>query len=70
MRFRRGAFVGEKRIKPVVLKYNYNHVSPAYEVVEFWPVAALTMCSWRTKCEVYVLPDFEPNEYLFEKHKN
>jgi len=70
MRFRRGAFIGEKRITPLYLKYHYAHLSPAYDVVEFAPIAILTLCCRGMRCDVNVMPDFEPNEYLFRTHAN
>jgi len=70
MRFRRGAFIGEKRITPLYLKYHYATLSPAYDVVEFAPIAILTLCCRGMRCDVNVMPDFEPNEYLFQTHAN
>lgn len=37
LKFRRGAFIGEKRLRPIYLKYHYNHYSPSFEVMEFLP---------------------------------
>jgi len=70
LKFKRGAFVGEKRVSPMILKYKYDGFSPAFDVIDFLPLATLSYC-WRgLTCEVHYLPDFEPNNYLFETHKD
>lgn len=70
MRFRRGAFIAEKRVTPMFLKYDYRFCSPAFDIIEFWPIAIFTMSTWRNKCYVNVMPDFEPNEYMYKTHKS
>ena len=76
LKFKKGAFYGEKRVKPVILKYRESQVdtigavSPAYEVIEFFSLTMMQLslppCYYL--CSVICLPDFEPNEYLFETH--
>lgn len=52
------------------MKYKYNLVSPAFDIMEFLPLAILQL-SWACfTCDVWVLPDFQPNEYLFETHQD
>ena len=61
----------------MILKYRESDpktlgtLSPAYEVIEFLPLAIMQLsllpCFF---CKVICLPDFEPNEYLFETHKD
>lgn len=52
------------------MKYKWRTVSPAFEVMEFLPLAIIHL-SWACfQCEVTVLPDFQPNDYLFETHKD
>ena len=78
LKFRKGAFYGEKRVRPVILKYremeerNIGTVSPAYEVIEYLPlcVMQLSLPPFWFFCRVISLPEFEPNEYLYEKHKD
>ena len=70
LKFRKGAFVAEKKIKPIFLKYKFNTVSPAFDVMEFLPLVILNLSTCFYKCELTVLPDFEPNEYLFETHSD
>ena len=43
-------------------------MSPAFDVVDFLPLFFMNLCCWGTKCAVNVMPDFEPNEYLFRTH--
>lgn len=53
------------------MKYSTDGtVSPAYDVMEFLPLAFM-MLSWACfKCQVNVLPDFKPNDYLFQHHSD
>lgn len=70
LKFRRGAFIGEKRVKPTYMKFPHHTMSPDYCVIDFWPMLIMNLC-WRgLKCHVNIMPDFEPNEYLFETHKD
>jgi hypothetical protein len=57
-------------VRPIFLKYSYNLVNPAYDIVEFWPLAILLLSWGNVPCTVNILPDFTPNEYLFEQHKD
>ena len=52
------------------MKFKYNTISPAYEILDFLPLAILNLCSCCFTCVLTILPDFEPNEYLFETHRN
>ena len=68
MKFKKGAFWGEKTIRPMYLKYHSKTISPAFDTMEFLPLVILHL-SWNCfTCEVCVLPDFQPNEYLFDTH--
>ena len=52
------------------MKYKYHTVNPAFDTMEFLPLAILHL-SWACfSCEVNVMPDFQPNDYLFETHKD
>lgn len=68
MKFRRGAFVGEKRVTPIYFKYDVHAFSTAYDCVDFLPLVIMNLCWAGLKCRVNIMPDFEPNEYLFRKH--
>lgn len=70
--FKRGAFNAEKRVLPIYMKYTFSGFSTDYALMDDLPLAILTLCwIWGgLKCEVGVLPVFQPNEYMFEKFKN
>lgn len=70
MPYKRGAFAALRAVKPVILKYSYGTVSPAWDVVPFWPLIIMQMSLFDFKCEVLELPTFIPNEYLFTHHAN
>ena len=66
-----------KRVTPLVIKYRESQldtlgtVSPTYDTCEFFPMTILTLCL--LPCfygKITKLPDFEPNDYLFEQHKD
>lgn len=75
MKFKRGAFYAEKRVSPVLLKYKQSQVntlgtfSAAWDTDEFFPhvILQLSLPPCYFACEIICLPDFEPNEFLFEK---
>mmetsp|Transcript_11024 Transcript_11024/g.18429 ORF Transcript_11024/g.18429 Transcript_11024/m.18429 type:complete len:155 (+) Transcript_11024:918-1382(+) len=71
MKFKKGGFFSLKRVKPLVMKYNLEtSVSPAYDIIEVLVLAILQL-SWSClTCTIIEMPDFEPNEYLFETHKD
>lgn len=51
------------------MKYHSGTISPAFDTMEMLPLVILHL-SWACfSCDVNVLPDFQPNEYLFEKYK-
>lgn len=65
MSFKRGAFASLRAIKPVVLKYNPGTLSPAWDVIPFLPLAIMQFSLFYFRCDVYNLPVFKPNDYLF-----
>ena len=70
MKFRKGAFYGERRVTPIILKYQGKLFSTAYDVMNYLPLLFMNMCVCCLRCDVKVMPDFEPNEYLFKTHKD
>ena len=50
------------------MKYQWSHLSPAWDVIPFLPLAIMQFSIFWLKCEVFELPAFVPNEYLFETH--
>jgi hypothetical protein len=68
MQFKRGAFASLRASKPVVLKYIWSTLSPAWEVIPFMPLAIMQFSLFYVQCEVIELPTFIPNDYLYETH--
>ena len=61
--------MGEKCVKPIILKYSVGSCSAAWGANDFLPLVFINL-SWicGMSVEVHVLSDFEPNEYLFTQH--
>lgn len=68
--FKKGAFFAERTIRPTFMKYNLGTVNVSFDVMEFLVLAILNLSWGGYKVTVNVLPDFTPNEYLFETHKD
>ena len=68
MKFKKGAFYSGKKIKPIFLKYSFCSLSPAFETVELIPLIILQMSQCCCQVEVGIMPDFKPNDYLYETH--
>jgi len=68
MPFKQGAFLTEKTITPILLKYSDGLVSTAYDIIDLGPLLIMMCCWGFYSCEVKVLPDFQPNCYIFERH--
>ena len=43
MKFKKGAFYSEKKVKPIYLKYAQSGMSPAFDTMEFLPLVILTL---------------------------
>ena len=41
MKFKKGAFIAEKRVKPLVLDYAISSIHPAYDIIEVLALAIL-----------------------------
>ena len=52
------------------MKFKYGTISPAYDILDFLPLAILNLCFCCFSCVLTILPDFEPNEYLFSTHSD
>jgi 1-acyl-sn-glycerol-3-phosphate acyltransferase len=65
---KRGAFASLRAVKPIILKYSYGTVSPAWDVAPFMPLVIMMLSLFDFKCEVIELPTFIPNDYLFSNH--
>lgn len=66
--FKKGAFLAEKPVMPIILKYNWTDFSPCYDIMPFFPLVIMTMSYGWFTCTVKVLPPFKPNEYLYTTH--
>lgn len=68
--FKRGAFSSLRTVKPVVIKYEYGVMSPAFDVIPFFSLIIMQLSVFNIKAVVYELPAFVPNQYLFNTHKD
>ena len=68
LKFKKGAFIGNKAVTPVVLKYDWTNMSPAYDVMPLIQLVVFLMSYGWTSCTMKVLPPFIPNDYLYETH--
>ena len=66
--FKKGAFLAEKPVMPIVLKYNWTDFSPCYDIMPFIPLVIMSMSYGWFTCTVKVLPPFKPNDYLYTTH--
>lgn len=62
--FKKGGFAGMKAVIPIILIYDYENFSPAYDIIPFPAllIMQMSLCYWRL--HVKILPPFKPNEYL------
>lgn len=56
--FKKGAFFAEKTVRPMYMKYHYNTISPAFEVMEYLPLVIMQLSYGIVKCDIMVMPDF------------
>lgn len=68
--YRRGGFQGLKAVQPVYCKYWAPMIRPSIECVDIAALIVLAFCHGPYTCTVHSMPVFEPNEYLFETHKD
>ena len=69
LRYRTGAFASLLPVKPIFLKYKGTYFSPSYSSIDLFVSLILLFCQFSNNLEVYELPIFKPNEFLFENHK-
>jgi len=70
MKFKKGAFHSEKTVKPIFLKYSFGTLNPAFDTIPFFALAIFTLSTpGGMHCDVNMLPNFTPNEFMFENHK-
>lgn len=72
--FKKGAFFSMLPVTPVVIKYGFNEkggVSPAWDCFPFGSHCFfLHAMIGRISCDITILPDFKPNEYLLRTHRD
>lgn len=61
MKFKKGAFVGNRRVKPMLLKYELGTVHQAYVTIELLPLAVMCLSWGCMNVEIIDMPEFEPN---------
>jgi hypothetical protein len=62
--------VSEYAIKPYIYKEKYTSISCAFDIVDPLALMIIMMCWGYRTIEVVDIPVFQPNEYLFETHKD
>ena len=68
-KFRKGAFVDERNVLPLTIKYKHGMVHPAIESLDEPFMLFLICCTLEPmEVEVKKLPIFAPNDYLFQAH--
>jgi hypothetical protein len=69
MKFKKGAFHSEKTVQPIFLRYSFGTLNPAFDTIPFTALVVFTLSTpGGMHCEVNKLPNFKPNEYLFDKN--
>lgn len=66
--FKKGAFLAEKKVRPYTLNYSLGTVNLAWDVIDIRALMIIQLSWGCYTCRLQRLPDFEPNEYLFETH--
>ena len=72
IKFKKGAFVNEKRVTPVLLKYKLDEsCSPEWGSGDLFPLILINL-SWLCcmRCDLIIMSDFEPTEYLYRNFEN
>ena len=63
--FKKGAFAALKPVKPVFIRYDYDMLNNAYDVMPFFALFVLQCCCYNYRVTFNELPPFIPNEHLF-----
>ena len=58
IKFKKGAFYSEKKVRPFFLKYKSSLISPAFAIIELIPLLVFVNCWCCLTCDVCVMPDF------------
>jgi lysophosphatidylcholine acyltransferase/lyso-PAF acetyltransferase len=66
--FKRGAFTSLRTIKPIFVKSFFGVLSPAFDVMPYLALVLLNYCLVDTRFEIYEMPPFKPNDFLYTHH--
>lgn len=69
VKFKKGAFVGLRSIKPILIKYESPTADFEGCIIPLY--SNMTLCASNLFCSIKVteLPVFKPNEYFFKHHQ-
>jgi len=66
--FKKGAFLSLRPVQPCYATFEHGMVRPTWDVTPIWPLVFLMMTTFEVyKSTLYIMPKFEPNEYMFQK---
>lgn len=66
--FKRGVFNALLPVRPIFVKYSSAYFNPAHDVMPMHIHFVVLLSQFSNYVEVWQLPIFEPNEYLFKTH--
>ena len=66
--FKKGAFVGERSVQPLLIDYKSPFLCIENCVVNFLAFSVLTATSPYTLVNMKLMPVFQPNEYFWNNH--
>jgi lysophosphatidylcholine acyltransferase/lyso-PAF acetyltransferase len=69
VKFKKGAFVGNYPVQPILFKYHSRVVDLEQCVMPIYMHIILTGISFGAVVDVYELPVFTPNEFFFSKYQ-
>jgi len=69
LKFKRGAFMGMRTIRPVFVRVSKRMVMPAYDAIEFIPLLITyysSLCMYNLK--LTIMPEFTPTQWMLDNH--
>ena len=71
LKFKRGAFMGMRTVRPVFVKFGQRMFNPCYDVIDFWPYIWLYLSSGcMHNIQLTIMPEFTPTEWMLDKHRD
>lgn len=70
LKFKRGAFMGLRTVRPVIARVNKRMIMPAYDAIEFFPLLIIyysSLCMFNL--QLTILPEFTPTEWMLDNMK-